>query len=151
VRTAQQRLRFPKLLAAGLALGVLLAAQAATPLTVSDAWVRVIPGAEVAAAYFTLHNPGPVPVTIAGVSSPLAAMAMIHETRIVGTQSTMRARAEVVVAPGGTLRFAPEGLHVMLHDLKHPLNVGDAVPLVLELKDGGTLEVSARVRPLAAE
>ena len=150
MRTAQRRLRLPRLLAAGLALGVLLASHAATPLTVTDAWVRVTPGAELAAAYFTLHNAGPVPVTVVGVSSPVAAMAMIHETRLVGTQSTMRARAEVAVAPGATVRFAPEGLHVMLHNLKHPLNVGDAVPLVLELKGGGTLEVSARVRPLTA-
>ncbi len=133
-----------------LALGVLGPAYAAPPLTVSDAWVRATPGAEVAAAYFTLHNPGPVPISVVGVSSPLAGMAMIHETRLTGTQTSMRARDAVPVPAGATVRFAPEGLHVMLHDLHRPLNVGEEVPLVLVLSDGSSVSVSARVRPLTA-
>ena len=125
----------------------------ATPpaLTVTDAWVRVTPGAEVAAAYLTLHNGGPQPVNIVGVSSPLAAVAMIHETRLVGTQSTMRAREELVVAAGATLRFAPGGLHVMLQGLSQALKPGDTVPLLLLLDGGRTLAVTARVRPLTSE
>jgi len=113
--------------------------------------VRVTPGAEVAAAYLTLHNGGTAPVSIVGVRSPLAGMAMIHETRLVGTRSTMRAREELLVAPGETVRFAPGGLHVMLQDLSQALKAGDEVPLVLILKDGGSLAVAARVRPLASE
>jgi copper(I)-binding protein len=63
----------------------------------------------------------------------------------------MRAREELVVAPGATVRFAPGGLHVMLHDLSQTLKAGDEVPLVLLLKGGATLAVTARVRPLASE
>ncbi len=137
-------------LLAALALAALNPARAAPPLEVSDAWVRVTPGAEVAAAYFTLHNAGPATVSVVAVSSPLAGMAMIHETRLNGTQTTMRARAAVAVPPGATVRFAPEGLHVMLHDLRRALNVGDEVPLVLALSDGSSVSVSARVRPLTA-
>lgn len=112
--------------------------------------MRVIPGAEVAAAYLTLHNGGSAPVSIISVRSPVAGMAMIHETRLVGTQSTMRPREELIVAPGATVSLAPGGLHVMLHELSRQLKVGDEVPLVLVLKGGGTLAVTARVRPLAA-
>ena len=128
-------------------LAVTVAASAAT-LSASDAWVRVIPGAEVAAAYLTLHNGGDAPVTIIGVRSPLAAMAMIHETQLTGTQASMRPRAQLVVAPGATVSFAPGGLHVMLHQLSRALQPGDEVPLVLLLAGGGTLTVTARVRPL---
>ncbi len=124
---------------------------AAPALSATDAWVRVTPGADVAAAYLTLRNAGTQPITIVGVRSPLAGMAMIHETRLVGTQSTMRAHEQLRLAPGETVRFAPGGLHVMLHTLAHPLQPGDEVPLVLLLQDGGTLEVTARVRPLGQE
>jgi copper(I)-binding protein len=129
----------------------MLAWAATAALTATDAWVRVIPGAEVAAAYLTVHNGGTEPVTIVGVSSPVAALAMIHETRLIGTQSTMRAREELVIAPGQTLRFAPGGLHVMLHALTGTLKPGDQVPLLLLLKGGATLAVTAHVVPLAPE
>jgi len=126
--------------------------RAATPaLSATDAWVRATPGADVAAAYLTLRNGGTQPITVVGVRSPLARMAMIHETQLVGTQSTMRAREQLRLAPGETVRFAPGGLHVMLHTLAHPLTPGDEVPLVLLLADGSTLEVTARVRPLGQE
>ena len=125
---------------------------AATPaLSAADAWVRATPGADVAAAYLTLRNAGAQPITIVGVRSPLAQMAMIHETKLVGTQSTMRPREQLRLAPGETVRFAPGGLHVMLHRLAHPLKPGDEVPLVLLLEDGGTLEVTARVHPLGQD
>ena len=39
----------------------------------------------------------------------------------------------------------------MLQTLNHTPAVGEDVPLVLQLEDGGTVSVSARVRPLAAE
>jgi copper(I)-binding protein len=145
-------LRTPAILAACLALAAATLARAAAPaLSASDAWVRVTPGAEVAAAYLTLHNDGSVPVSIVGVRSPLASMAMIHETRLTGTQASMRPRAELLVAAGATVRLAPGGLHVMLHGLSQGLKPGDEVPLVLLIKGGATLAVTARVRPLTSE
>ncbi len=132
-------------------LSVLIARAAPPALSAADAWIRATPGADVAAAYLTLHNAGTQPVTIVGVRSPLAATAMIHETKLVGMQSTMRAREQLRLAPGETVRFAPGGLHVMLHMLTHPLKPGDEVPLVLLLEDGGTLELTARVRPLGED
>jgi copper(I)-binding protein len=38
----------------------------------------------------------------------------------------------------------------MLQALAHPLAAGDEVPLVLLLAGGGSLAVTARVRPLSA-
>jgi copper(I)-binding protein len=119
-------------------------------LSVQDAWIRAIPGADVAAVYLTLHNSGAAPVVVIGVRSPLAGHAMIHETRLVGGQSSMRPRERLSVAPGATVRLAPDGLHVMLQTLAHPLTPGDDVPVILLLAGGGTLAVTARVRPLSA-
>ena len=124
---------------------------AQTPLAVQDAWVRVTPGAEIAAAYMTLRNTGPTAITVTGVQSPIAGHAMIHETKVEGGQSKMRAHEQLVVAPGGTVKLQPGGLHVMLHDLKRPLAVGEKVPLVIQLSGGGTVAALATVRPLSAE
>lgn len=113
--------------------------------------MRATPGTDVAAVYLTLRNAGRESVTVVGVRSPFAQAAMIHETQLAGTQSSMRARGQLTLDPGQTLRFAPGGLHVMLHRLGHAPHAGDEVPLVLLLKDGGTLNVTAHVRPLNQE
>jgi periplasmic copper chaperone A len=127
-------------------------AHAATPaLTAQDAWIRATPGSDVAAAYLTLHNTGSTSLVVVGVRSPNAGQAMIHETTLANGQSTMRPHEQLRIAAGATVRLAPGGLHIMLHMLTHPLVPGDEVPLVLLLEGGGTLEVTARVRPLGAE
>lgn len=126
-------------------------AAAAGTLTVSDAWVRAVPGAAVAAAYMTLHNGSPRAVSITGVHSALAGHAMIHESQLSGGVSTMRAHEPLTISPGASVALKPGGLHVMLEDLAHPLAVDEQVPLELLLEGGGRVAVSARVRPLGAE
>jgi periplasmic copper chaperone A len=124
------------------------AAAVSPTLSAQDAWVRATPGVDVAAAYLTLHNGGTQPVVVTRVSSPAAGAAMIHETTLVNGQSTMRAHEPLRIGAGETVRFAPGGLHIMLHMLKRPLAAGDEVPLVLLLEGGASLTVTARVRAL---
>jgi copper(I)-binding protein len=123
----------------------------AAPLLVFDAWVRATPGSDMAAAYLTLRNTSSTAVTVTGIQSPLAGHAMIHETTVEDGLSRMRPHEQLVVAQGATLKLQPGGLHVMLHDLKQPLAVGSKVPLVILLAGGGTVRVTALVRPLGAE
>ena len=142
------------MLIGAVVLGVAARAQPATApsaLTVTDAWVRAIPGGAVAAAYMHLHNDGGQPVRVIGVRSAVAAHAMIHETRLENGLSTMRAHEPLDVAPGASVELRPGGLHVMLTDLSHTLAVGEQVPLELLLDGGGRIEVRARVRPPGAE
>jgi hypothetical protein len=123
----------------------------ANTLTVTDAWVRAVPGAAVAAAYMRLHNGGPRALRVTGVRSALAGHAMIHESQLVGGVSTMRPHEPLTISPGASVALEPGGLHVMLEDLAHPLAADEQVPLELLLADGGRVAVSARVRPLSAE
>ena len=122
-----------------------------SPLMAQNAWIRAVPGADMAAAYLTLRNTSATAVTITGVHSPIAGHAMIHETQVEGGQSKMRPHEQLVLAPGATVKFEPGGLHVMLHDLTQPLAVGQKVPLIITLAGGGTLQVTASVRPLSGE
>jgi copper(I)-binding protein len=99
----------------------------------------------------TLHNGGPRAVRVTGVRSALAGHAMIHESLLVDGVSTMRVHEPLTVSPGASIELKPGGLHVMLHDLAHPLAPDEQVPLELLLAGGGRVALSARVRPLSAE
>jgi len=145
------RLTPARLFAALGLLASIATAQIPPPLVVEDAWVRSTPGADIAAAYMTLRNTGKASITVAGVESPVAGHAMIHETKLEGGQSKMRPHEQLVIAPGATVKLQPGGLHVMMHDLKQPLTVGGKVPLVIQLSGGGTVAATAVVRPLSAE
>jgi periplasmic copper chaperone A len=138
------------LLCFALAYGPSVLAQH-SDLVATDAWVRATPGSDVAAAYLTLHNEGKKAVTLVGVDCSLAAMAMIHETTVKGGIARMRPHEQLVIPPGATVKLEPEGLHIMLHGVTKPLAPGAAVPLVLRLSDGTSVQVLAPVRPLNAQ
>jgi len=63
----------------------------------------------------------------------------------------MRMHEQLVIAPGQTVTFVPGGLHVMLSGFTKDPAVGDKVPLVLLLANGGQIAVTAVVRPLDAQ
>jgi periplasmic copper chaperone A len=145
-----KRSEFPyaRLLVILLALVTCAAIAQAPGLVVQDAWARQVPGSDVAAVYLSLRNPTAKPITVVGIESSVAEHAMIHETRTEGGQSRMRPHEQLVVAPGETVKFAPGGLHVMLHGMKQPVGVGQSLQLVLLLADGSKIPVSAVMRPL---
>jgi periplasmic copper chaperone A len=139
------------ILAFAAAFGPSFATAQTSALVVQDAWIRKPPGVDTAAVYFVLKNTSSRAVTIVGVTSPIAAHAMIHETSVAEGQSRMRAKERIRVEPGKSVAFAPEGLHVMLMGIAKNLAVGDKVPLTLQLDHAGELEVVALVRPLDAQ
>jgi copper(I)-binding protein len=141
------------MLAAALAVVPAWAAEQSAPvLVVENAWIRKPPpGLDSVALYFTARNPLKRDLFIVGATSSLAASAMIHESSTGDGQSRMRMQDNVKIPPGKTLAFAPEGLHVMLTGVTKALEVGDKVPVTLELDHGGMIEIVATVRPLDAK
>jgi periplasmic copper chaperone A len=146
------------LAAATLGAGLLMAASAApalsepsAPIQIENAWIpQPPPGAEVAAAYFTLRNAGSKPAVLVGIDCPLAAAAMLHETSVVAGESRMRMVERLTIPPQRSVTLKPGGLHVMLQEISSPLAVGQRVPLVLHFAGGGALRVEAKVRPLGS-
>jgi periplasmic copper chaperone A len=128
-----------------------LAAAQMTPLIVQNAWMRQVPGADTAAVYLVLRNTSVQPVIVIGVRSPAATSVMIHETSTVGSQSRMRMHEKLVIAPGQSVAFEPGGLHVMLSGMKKSVLIGQTVPLIFLLANGGQVSVAAVVRPLDAK
>jgi len=135
------------LFAAGLAFvpgGAALAHEAhAGAITVVHPSVpAVAASADSAAGYFVITNRGTEPDRLIGVEVDFAAMAMLHasQTDAAGV-SRMVMLDGVDVAPGGTVTFAPGGMHVMFTGLRTPLVEGAMMPGKLIFEQAGAVPV----------
>ena len=94
-----------------------------------------------AAGYMTLTNEGDAPVTLLSARSAAVPRVEIHTTEVdAAGVARMIEQERVEIAPGATVTFAPQGLHVMFMGLTGPLAEGDRVPVELVF-DKGTLPV----------
>lgn len=126
------------------------AAPAAT-VQVSAAWIsEAPPTARNNAAYLTVTN-GARQDTLLAVSSPVAAVAEMHDVKKEGGVLRMQALKAVELAPRQVLTFSPGGRHIMLIDMRQALRAGDKVPLTLRFRRAGAVNVEAEVRPLVVE
>ena len=119
-----------------LAIGALLAAASAfADVTVQDAWVRAtVSGQKSSGAFMQITSSSDV--TLVGARSPIAGVVEIHEMAM-DENMTMRMRAvkEIALPAGKPVALKPGGYHVMLLELKGPIEVGKKVPLRLLVKD----------------
>lgn len=133
---------------------------AALALIALPAWAQVSverprsratpPGAKIGVGFLHLRNAGAAPVRVVGASSPVAGRVEMHVTMREGDVMKMRQVQSFEVPPGGTFELKPGGAHLMLVDLKRPLEKGERVPLTLELEKGGALRVELRVAEMGA-
>jgi periplasmic copper chaperone A len=105
----------------------------------------LVPTATSASVYLTVQNSGASADALVGVSTPLAEMAMLHETVIENDVATMPHVMRIEVPADGMLDMKPGGLHVMLTGLAAPLKLGDVVPLELAFEKAGLVKVEAVV------
>ena len=138
--------------AAALAAALALSSTAFAQVTAKDPWVRgTVAQMTATGAFMQLTAAGDA--RLVGAASPVAGLVEIHEMRMQDNVMRMRAVAGIDLPAGKTVELRPGGYHVMLMDLKRPLQEGETVPLTLtiEAKDGtrSTLELQAPVRALA--
>ncbi|MDO8863867.1 copper chaperone PCu(A)C [Haliea sp. E1-2-M8] len=131
-------------LSCGLALPQAVAAQGQAVL--EDAWVRALPPTQTnTAAYMTVRNPGSEPLTISGGSTALAERVELHDTAEVDGMLRMRQQESVTVPAGGSVDFAPGGLHLMLLGLERMPAAGEVLELCLDI-DGESVCTEAETR-----
>ena len=149
-RAARPKHRFP--IALWLWLG-LLPSVLADALEVSQAWIREgPPGMGMLAGFMTLHNPGASDLFLERVDSPRFERVEIHETRIDARGvASMRPVRRLRIPAGGTVRFAPGGLHLMLIGPDGRITAGETVPVWLQLADGARIRVPFMVRRTAPD
>jgi len=122
-------------------------AAASERLSIENAWVPWAPSAvTVHAGYLTVVNRGDREEAIVGADSPDYQRVELHASSIRNGLAEMRTVDQIAVPPGGSVAFAPGGLHAMLIGHKRALAPGDRVRIVLRLRGGGRLEASAIVR-----
>ena len=110
-------------------------AQAANPnVDVKNAWVRsTVPGQMGTGAFMKIT--AKAGMQLVGVSSPVAGVGEVHEMKMDGDIMKMRAVPALDLPAGKTVELKPGGYHVMLMDLKQPLQKDSTVPLTLIFKD----------------
>jgi copper(I)-binding protein len=124
---------------------------AAPHAIVTDAWMRAMPANIPAGGYFTLHNNGGTPLTLTGASSPACGMLMLHKTEDMSGMSRMEDVSAVDVPPGGEVKFAPGGYHLMCMNPAATMKPGGTVKVTLRFKGGETLESDFAVRNAAGK
>ncbi len=134
------------ILLAGL-LAVPCAAFAQTPpapVGVEQAWARATPGAgHEGALYLTLR--AAAGDRLASVSTPVADMATLHESRDVAGVMQMRDLPGLALPAGRSVAMRPGGVHVMLMQLAHPLLRGQRFPVTLTFDHAPPVTVTATV------
>jgi len=123
----------------------------APSVQITDAWIRWLPASLPAGGYATLHNSGPQPQVLIGVSSLDYAAASLHQTSTRGDTSVMQPVSQITIPPGSTVSFAAAGYHIMLEHPTTAVQPGDHVSIALHFAGGATVNVLFEVRkPLAS-
>ncbi len=132
------------LLAAALLAATPALAQTAA-IEVEQPWARATPGhAGTGAVYLTLTDHGD-PDSLTGVTTPVAGMAMMHETTMDNGIAKMRMLGSVPLAPHTPVTFKPGALHIMLTGLKEPLKLGTHFPITLTFAHAAPVTVTVEV------
>lgn len=144
--------------AAFLALAVLPPVTAAAQQYKADSievdrpWSPATPrGASVGAGYMTIKNTGSMPDRLAAVATPVAGRVEIHEMSM--DNGVMRMRplpSGLEIKPGQTVELKPNSFHLMMMNLKDPLQQGKPFKATLMFDKAGPIEVEFAVEPIGA-
>ncbi len=119
---------------------------------ISQPWSRATPkGASSGAGYMTITNKGAAPDKVSCVSSDASAQCQIHTMTMEDGVMKMRpVEGGLEIKPGETVTLKPGGYHMMLVDLKHPLEQGQSVKATLKFDHAGTVDVEYPVAGIGA-
>ena len=118
---------------------------------VEGGWVRgSVPGQSGTGAFMRLT--ASEPVQLVGASTPVAGSAEVHEMKMEGDVMRMRPLPRLDLPAGQTVELKAGGNHIMLTDLKQPLQKDTVVPLTLVFRNARGLESRLEVKlPVAMQ
>ena len=128
-------------------LAVVLAAGAqAQTVDVKNAWVRAtVQGQKATGAFMQIT--APATTTLVSVSTPVAAVAEVHEMKMDGDVMRMRPLTKGLELPAGkAVQLQPGGYHLMLMDLKLPLQKDTTIPITLTLQNSKGVQSTQDLR-----
>ena len=126
-------------------------ASAETPsVSVRDAWARATMSTDSGGVYLTIVNHGAAD-DLVGVDTPVAARAQLHRMTMNGDVMAMRPMADLPIPSGRTVRLDPDGDHIMLDAMTHPLRRGQSFPITLRFRHGGAVTATVDVESAGAQ
>ena len=110
------------------------------------------PVSKTGAGFMTITNKGKADDRLLSVTTAASNRADLHGTFARGNVMQMRAQTGGVPIPaGGSVRFAPGGLHVMFIGLKAPLPVGQSIRARLTFAKAGAVDVEFKAEAAASD
>jgi len=111
-------------------------------VTISDSWVRpTVAGQKATGAFMKIT--AKENSKLLGVSSPVAGLAEVHEMKMEKDVMKMAAIPSLDLPAGKPVELKPGSYHIMLMDLKSPIEKGAKLPLTLKFQDakGGKFQM----------
>jgi len=125
---------------------VLAAGAQAQTVEVKNAWVRAtVQGQKATGAFMQIT--APAASTLVSISTPVAAVAEVHEMKMDGDVMRMRPLTKGLELPAGTaVQLQPGGYHLMLMELKLPLQKDTTIPITLTLQNSKGVQSTQELR-----
>ena len=131
-----------------LTLGLLAAITANAQVTVSDAWARAtVPGQKATGVFMTLT--AKKATRLVGVKTELTPIAQVHEMKMDKDVMKMQAITALDLPAGQAVSLKPGSYHVMLMDLKQPVEEDSHVILTLMFEDAAGVKTQQEVHAVA--
>lgn len=116
-------------------------------------WTRATPeSAKVGGGFMTLINTGSEPDRLIAGSTEVSEGLEIHEIKIVNGVAMMRqVNPGISLKPGASVVLKPFAHHLMMMDLKRPLQAGQTIKGTLVFEKAGSVEIGYVVVPMGAD
>lgn len=137
-------------MAATLLALLMSSAARAGEVSVSQAWIRLLPGNLPAGAYCAVINNSDHAVTLTGASAPDFKNAMLHKSITQNGMDKMVHVARIPIQAGQRLRFAPGGYHIMLMPPHKSLKPDERTQITLKFADGQRVTAPFEVKGAGA-
>ncbi|AIV07810.1 MULTISPECIES: copper chaperone PCu(A)C [Vibrio] len=137
-----------------LALSALLLsplAQANLNVMPHEPYARAMaPGAVTSAVFVTFANRSQEDINIVAAETPAAGKVELHDVIKEGDVMKMRQVDHITLAAKETTELKPGSLHIMLFDLKKPLNEGDEIEVTVTYDNDQKQSFTAPVKKVMA-
>ena len=115
-------------------------------VSVEGAYIRSsIPGTTITSSYMIIENKGEKTVTLLGASSKISPRIEIHQHSIVDGMMRMRQVDSIDITAKQRIVLQPSGLHLMLFDIKKPLQAQQKVELTLNFSNKPAVTIQVPV------
>lgn len=130
------KLTIKSVLVAITTLGISASVLAHMPQIQDARVVQPPPGANVAAAYFTINNHGAEDLILTDAEGDIADQVELHLSFVENDVAKMEKQESIVIPPGQSLEFKHGSYHVMFMGLKQDLVAGESLDIVLNTSAG---------------